>query len=112
MAEEQYQGSDYLSENENETSKAAAAQQKPAASSTPASSTPSKSESIPDLVKSLTKKTPPSAAPAQTALPATNGGGLKGSFHDGGKVPSTGAYQLHKDEQVIPAGRASEYRKV
>lgn len=35
-----------------------------------------------------------------------------GSFHDGGTVPKTGPYVLHKGEEVIPAKRASEYRKV
>jgi len=115
MAEE-YQGSDYLAENENETAKAAAAQAKPADdSSEPAQK---KGGLIKAVKNDITKTQGPGAPPAkaQTTQPATNGGGLvgavKGSFHDGGKVPSTGAYQLHKDEQVIPAGRASEYRKV
>lgn len=35
-----------------------------------------------------------------------------GSFKDGGAVPKTGIYKLHEGEEVIPAGRASEYRKV
>lgn len=31
-----------------------------------------------------------------------------GSFKHGGTVPKTGAYQLHKDEQVIPAEKAKQ----
>lgn len=37
---------------------------------------------------------------------------VMGSFHDGGTVPKTGPYKLHEGEEVIPAKRASEYRKV
>ncbi len=33
-------------------------------------------------------------------------------MHDGGTVDKTGPVVLHKGEEVIPAGRASEYRKV
>jgi hypothetical protein len=39
-------------------------------------------------------------------------GGVIGSFHDGGTVPKTGKYMVHEGEEVIPAKRASEYRKV
>lgn len=35
-----------------------------------------------------------------------------GSFKEGGTVPKTGMYKLHEGEEVVPAGRASEYRKV
>jgi membrane protein involved in colicin uptake len=38
--------------------------------------------------------------------------GILGSFEKGGTVPKTGDYHLHKNEEVIPASRASEYRKV
>ena len=124
MAEEEYQGSDFLAENQNETAKAAADQK--AAQSSSAQPQPSsgaqkqKGGLIGAIKKDLGKtKGPgpaPAAAPAQTSQPATNGGGLigaiKGSFHDGGKVPETAPYQLHKGEEVIPAKRASEYRKV
>lgn len=45
---------------------------------------------------------------------AIEGGAKKilGAFHDGGTVPETGAYIMHEGEEVIPAKRASEYRKV
>jgi hypothetical protein len=33
-------------------------------------------------------------------------------MHTGGTVPKTGIYTLEKGEEVIPKGRASEYRKV
>lgn len=33
-------------------------------------------------------------------------------MHTGGEVPKTGDYRLKQGEEVIPAGRASEYRKV
>ena len=114
MAEE-YQGSDFLAENQNETAKTAAAQ-KGSSSESSSSAAPKKGGLIGAVKKDLTKKTPPAPATAQTNQPATNGGGLvgaiKGSFKEGGKVPETGAYKLHKDEQVVPAARASEYRKV
>lgn len=35
-----------------------------------------------------------------------------GAFKEGGTVPKTGIYKLHEGEEVIPTGRASEYRKV
>jgi len=33
-------------------------------------------------------------------------------MHKGGTIPEDGAYNMKKGEEVIPAGRASEYRKV
>jgi hypothetical protein len=36
---------------------------------------------------------------------------LKGSFKKGGRVPETGNYKLHKDEEVIPADKAKKMRK-
>jgi hypothetical protein len=37
---------------------------------------------------------------------------VMGSFKKGGTVPKTGPYKLHKGEEVLPKGRASEYRKL
>lgn len=58
-------------------------------------------------------------APKKPSLPKLPGaakvgavGAAMGSFHDGGTVPKTGPYILHEGEEVIPASRASEYRKV
>src|ERR1700676_882007 len=66
--------------------------------------------------------TPPASTPAKakpSTLPKPPGaakigaiGQAIGSFKKGGTVPETGMYKLHKGEEVIPAGRASEYRKV
>lgn len=45
---------------------------------------------------------------------AVEGGAKKilGAFKDGGTIPKTGPYIMHEGEEVIPAKRASEYRKV
>jgi hypothetical protein len=111
---EAYQGSDYLAENENATAKTAAKQNDSQAAAQTAAQ--GKQKGLISSVKSdLGKDKSPEPAPGQTSQAPTNGGligAIKGSFKEGGKVPETGAYQLHKDEQVVPAGRASEYRKV
>ena len=59
------------------------------------------------------KKPKPATAPAASA-PSDKGliGAIKGSFKTGGTVPETGNYKLHAGEEVLPKGRASEYRKV
>ena len=52
--------------------------------------------------------------PAASSAPPSGGliGAIKGSFKTGGTVPETGNYKLHAGEEVLPKGRASEYRKV
>lgn len=78
---------------------------------------------------SFAPKAPVKATPAPTAKPASGAakdvsdvaGGLKwkgeqakalGSFKEGGVVPKTGNYKLHKDEKVIPAEKAKMDPKV
>jgi hypothetical protein len=39
------------------------------------------------------------------------GSPLLGSFKEGGKVPATGAYKLHKDEVVIPKDKVKKMAK-
>lgn len=59
------------------------------------------------------KKKDDTADKSQT--PAKSGGligAIKDDFKKGGTVPATGNYHLHKDEEVLPKARASEYRKV
>ena len=51
---------------------------------------------------------PGSAEPAAGSVATVLGGAKKGMD----KVPETGAYGLTKGETVLPAKRASEYRKV
>ena len=56
----------------------------------------------------------PATAPAQ-AQPGAAAGGIKkilGSLETGGTISKTGNYKLHAGEEVLPKGRASEYRKV
>lgn len=54
-----------------------------------------------------------------TTVPVTGADAVLGNFHEGGKVVKSGAYELEKGEEVIPAketdakeGRNSEYRRI
>ena len=115
---EAYQGNDYLSENENATAKTAADQKaKQASSDSEPASGGQKKGGLVGAIKSDVAKLKgqgPDPAPSSGAQSGGLVGAIKGSFKKGGTVPETGAYLLHKDEQVIPVpkpGRNSEYRR-
>ena len=68
-------------------------------------------------VMGLKKKATSDKKPAQSTPSSSNSGETDndktlGSFDKGGTVPKTGVYKVHEGEEVVPKGRASDYRKV
>lgn len=129
---EAYTGPDFSAQNENATEKAEQTEksQEDAGKKGAEKAIASKSKNQPaaggaqagpaggggmmTAMKNLGQKAP--AGGNVGGAPGAASGGvvsaIKGSFKDGGKVPETGNYEMHAGEEVVPASRASDYRKV
>lgn len=81
------------------------------ASSSDSSADESKSSST-SAPKTAAQKTIESGAKKVGSVIKSGAQKVIGSFKDGGTVPKTGIYKLHEREEIVPAKRASEYRKV